>query len=425
VTEGDRQVRAIVLDYDGTDMTLACLNRLISAGCDNASLRIVLVDNFSRAPITDRAMTSWPDLEVRRSDRNRGFAGGVNLGLNDLDGIDFVALVNNDVEVDAGWLEPLVDLLAADPAIGAACPKMLLAGQFRELVLRVGERVRVYELDAGAGSGSAVQFVRGFHGPQRDADREWFEWAGPEAVLYAPAGSGTGDDRVRLRLGAEHPTTVTVVSGDQRTELEVRPGTDWYDVAVGGEPFDVINNVGNIVVEGGYGADRGFLERDEGQYAAEELVPAWCGGAVLLRVDYLRDVGLFDERLFLYYEDLDLSLRGAARGWRYRYEPRSTVRHRHGATAGHGSDFAERFKERNRLLVVLRHSGLRAAAVASIRFLLSTASYARRDAFQPLVHAHRPNGTIVARRLRSFFGFVRLAPSVYASRRRDLRRPER
>ena len=41
---------------------------------------------------------------------------------------------------------------------------------------------------------------------------------------------------------------------------------------------------------------------------------AWCGGAVLLRSDYLDDVGLFDERFFLYYEDTDLSWRGEDEG---------------------------------------------------------------------------------------------------------------
>ncbi len=49
---------------------------------------------------------------------------------------------------------------------------------------------------------------------------------------------------------------------------------------------------------------------------------AWCGGAVLLRADYLVDVGTFDERFFLYYEDTDLSWRGRHKGWRYQYVPR-------------------------------------------------------------------------------------------------------
>ena len=79
------------------------------------------------------------------------------------------------------------------------------------------------------------------------------------------------------------------------------------------EPRDIVNNVGSIVFEDGYGADRGFLEPDEGQYQEPVEVFAWCGGSVLLRPRYLADVGLFDERFFLYYEDTDLAWRGRTR----------------------------------------------------------------------------------------------------------------
>src|SRR4029453_1822689 len=160
------------------------------------------------------------------------------------------------------------------------------------------------------------------------------------------------DTSCRARRAADRSTTVTIRSGARTQRLTVEPGIRWYDLDLDGEPFDVINNVGTVLVGNWYGADRGFLERDNGQYERAEDVTSWCGGAVLLRVDYLRDAGLFDERLFLYYEDLELSLRGAKRGWRYRFEPRSTVRHRVGATSVHGSPATERLKERNRLLVL-------------------------------------------------------------------------
>ena len=45
-----------------------------------------------------------------------------------------------------------------------------------------------------------------------------------------------------------------------------------------------------------------------------EDVWGWCGAAVLLRRRYLDDVGRFDERLFMYAEDVDLDWRGAAAG---------------------------------------------------------------------------------------------------------------
>ena len=84
---------------------------------------------------------------------------------------------------------------------------------------------------------------------------------------------------------------------------------------------------------------------------AESFVPAdvfaWCGGSVLFRPSYLADVGLFDERFFLYYEDTDLSWRGAARGWRYRYVPEAVTRHVHAASTGEGSPVFQYYVERH------------------------------------------------------------------------------
>ncbi len=169
------------------------------------------------------------------------------------------------------------------------------------------------------------------------------------------AAHGTENGGCKLRLGADRRTTVTVASARRAAPSWSSRGRVGMTSSWVASAFDVINNVGTVMVDNWYGADRGFLQRDAGQFERAEDVTAWCGGAVLLRAAYLGDVGLFDERLFLYYEDLELSLRGANRGWRYRYEPRSIVRHRLGATAVHGSPATERFKERNRLLVLARH----------------------------------------------------------------------
>jgi GT2 family glycosyltransferase len=52
------------------------------------------------------------------------------------------------------------------------------------------------------------------------------------------------------------------------------------------------------------------------------------GCAIFIRAKVLRQVGLFDESLFMYYEDMDLSLRIQAAGYKLRYVPGSTVLHR-------------------------------------------------------------------------------------------------
>jgi len=190
-----------------------------------------------------------------------------------------------------------------------------------------------------------------------------------------------------------------------------------------GPPIDVVNNAGSVLIEGGYGADRGFLEPDRGQYDAPADVFAWCGGSVLLRPAYLADVGLFDERFFLYYEDTDLSWRGRSRGWRYRYVPGAVARHVHAAsTGGEGTATFQHYVERNRLLMLVKNAPPRMAANAVWRYLLTTASYARRDLLGPVLRRRRPNPTIVWRRAKSFLGFLQVLPGILVARRRIRRR---
>jgi GT2 family glycosyltransferase len=147
---------------------------------------------------------------------------------------------------------------------------------------------------------------------------------------------------------------------------------------------------------------------------------AWCGAAVLLRASYLHDIGPFDERLFLYSEDLELSWRGLQRGWRHRYVPRSVVRHVHSATSARLVRAAT-LKERNRLLVLLRHGSARLVVRAVLRYLLVTGSYARRDVVAPLRSGAPVRSTQVNARVRAFGGFLRWAPAMVVSRRNDRR----
>ena len=164
-------------------------------------------------------------------------------------------------------------------------------------------------------------------------------------------------------------------------------------------------------------SDRGWLEVDTGQYDEPVDVAVWCGGAVALARAYLDDVGVLDERLFLYYEDVELSLRGAARGWRYRTAPASVVRHVHAATSVEGSTFKERINDRNRLLVAARHDAPGIGAAATLRYALATGSYARRDLVAPLLRGDRPDATVVRRRLGALGDVVRGLPSALRDRR--------
>lgn len=69
--------------------------------------------------------------------------------------------------------------------------------------------------------------------------------------------------------------------------------------------------------------------------AADPLGPT--GGAALYRHAAFEAVGGFDERIFLYYEDLDLALRMAATGSRCRLAPEARALHAYSASLGAAS----------------------------------------------------------------------------------------
>jgi N-acetylglucosaminyl-diphospho-decaprenol L-rhamnosyltransferase len=144
---------------------------------------------------------------------------------------------------------------------------------------------------------------------------------------------------------------------------------------------------------------------------------AWCGAAVLMKRSYIEQVGVFDERLFLYYEDTDLSWRGQLAGWRYVYVPEAVVRHRHAASSGEGSPVFRFHTERNRFLVNIKL----APASQVLRVLAVEARDVTRLAIRDLlvraVTLHPPVRANVAERLRIIRSIVRLAPGMVRDRR--------
>lgn len=382
-------VRVVVLSFDGGQMTIDCLQSLSATDWPRERFEVVMIDNGSLDDVTARVRRDMSWVRVLEPLRNLGFAGGCNLGLSaNVDSVgapladyEFAALINNDATVDPGWLRGLWSGFDVGDDVGAVSAKMLFHDRYRGIDVSVSQTT-----PAGSGDGRMVgvcvsgvridgrrddarlQFDEGFHGPVAHdpaRDEEFARWSKDRGSLRIADDSRDHREEhlISLRLSARTPRTVTVASDLEVVTVEVGGGYDeksptftWVDVRAGNDVFDVVNNVGSNLYERGFGGDRGFMERDHGQFEQAVEVFAWCGGAVLLRGEYLRDVGLFDERLFLYYEDSDLSWRGRLQGWRYIYSPLAIVRHRHAQSSGVGSDTFRFHTERNRLLVLAKNA---------------------------------------------------------------------
>jgi GT2 family glycosyltransferase len=97
---------------------------------------------------------------------------------------------------------------------------------------------------------------------------------------------------------------------------------------------DRLNSAGDLFRRSGVPDNRGAWERDHGQYDEEVEVFGASGAALAYRRVMLADLGLFDERFFMYCEDVDLAFRGQLAGYRCIYAPRAIVRHRLSASGG-------------------------------------------------------------------------------------------
>ncbi len=426
-------VRVVVLNFDGGDMTFECLDSILASDWPADRLDVVMVDNGSLDDVVERIRTDprYASVRVLEPLANLGFAGGCNLGIGQAGDHEFVALLNNDATVDPDWLQTMVPVAQSDDRIGAVAAKMLFADRFHGIEFDVpdashlvkgehrllGVRVTGVRLD-GERVDDRLAFDEGFHGaepPLLREDEELARWSSASAALRI-ASDGSAPSTMSVRLSCLEPRHVTLRSGVATVEATVGKSARWVDIAIPPEPFDVINNVGSNLFAGGFGGDRGFLEVDEGQYEEPVDVFAWCGGAVLLRRAYLDDVGTFDERFFLYYEDTDLSWRGQLRGWRYVYEPNAVVRHHHASSAGVGSTLFRYSTERNRLLMLAKNAPWRLAwrsGLGEVR--RATTTTIRHYVLRPLT-LRLPARPEVAHRWAVCSGYLRLLPAMLRDR---------
>lgn len=108
----------VVLNYNGRQHLEYCLPSI--AATDYRLLRIMLVDNASSDDSVAYVQQHFPAVIVLRSEVNRGWSGGNNLGIaraHEL-GARYVVLANNDIRVDPRWVKVAVCLAEQDARIG-------------------------------------------------------------------------------------------------------------------------------------------------------------------------------------------------------------------------------------------------------------------------------------------------------------------
>lgn len=117
----------------------------------------------------------------------------------------------------------------------------------------------------------------------------------------------------------------------------------------------------------------GIDEVDSGQYDEVKETDFISGCSFLVKKEVIEKVGGFDEKLFAYFEDNDFLQRVKGAGFKLFYNGQVFIYHKVSQTAGIGSEFADYFESRNRLIFGMKYAKFRtkfALFRQALRFLI-------------------------------------------------------
>lgn len=119
----NRNVAIVILNWNGR----AYLQRFLPSVLASTwrPLQVVIVDNASTDDSVEFLQNNFPDIQIVRLPQNFGYAKGYNEGLKQVQA-DYYVLLNSDVEVQSGWIEPIINLMEHDRSVAVCQPKILM-----------------------------------------------------------------------------------------------------------------------------------------------------------------------------------------------------------------------------------------------------------------------------------------------------------
>jgi GT2 family glycosyltransferase len=117
------KISIVILNWNGKKHLENYLPLVVNYS-DSLTTGIVVADNGSTDGSVEFVKEKYPQIELIEMDKNYGFAGGYNKALDKVEA-DIYCILNSDVRVTKGWLEPVINLFESNCSIAAVQPKIL------------------------------------------------------------------------------------------------------------------------------------------------------------------------------------------------------------------------------------------------------------------------------------------------------------
>jgi GT2 family glycosyltransferase len=145
-------VSAIVVNWNRRELLRKCLVSITSQ--KDVELEVIVVDNGSTDGSAELVEGEFPGVRLIRNQENRGFCAANNQGISAARG-EFVALLNNDAEANAGWAAAMLRVAGEKPVGMVAC-KILVHGD-EQKIDKVGHLIYPDGQNRGRGTGCVDQ----------------------------------------------------------------------------------------------------------------------------------------------------------------------------------------------------------------------------------------------------------------------------
>ena len=125
------KVSVIVLNFNQYKLTIDCIESLLKQSFED--FERILIDNFSKDESYKKFMDKFennPQIKIFQTNKNLGYTGGNNFGVTKSNG-NYIAILNNDTEVEQDWLLWLVKGLESDDKVKIVGAEMHTVGNER------------------------------------------------------------------------------------------------------------------------------------------------------------------------------------------------------------------------------------------------------------------------------------------------------
>jgi len=117
-----KEVSIVILNWNGKQHLEHFLPALVRH-TSHPNAEIVVADNGSVDDSLEFLNKEYPHIRIIELEKNYGFSGGYNRAMEQVDA-KYLLLLNSDIEVTEGWLEPMLDLMEKDLTLGACTPRI-------------------------------------------------------------------------------------------------------------------------------------------------------------------------------------------------------------------------------------------------------------------------------------------------------------